>query len=309
MNRLDRQHLLAEQKFLREHLDRLPVSARLTRMSVASKLHSVEQTLTDSPLDEHEPAHVRLTFNGRPVISTYGIFAEFGMKAVSNFTDAVATVAASLSMDTALAPMGPVPNREQYQLIITGSALGSFGFELEEYRTGQLPLEEVSPVAQALEHTQKLLASTLASDEELADSASETDPRALDKVRTFLQTLAENEAICTMQYREKSFRFTDPGQVNRSLARLGQDNIKEEPKVLVGEFHGVLPEGNTRTFQFVIADTRNVIRGTVGPGIRDANIINNHLYQPVQIRVVETRVANGRPRYLLTEMPAWDAAS
>ena len=38
-----------------------------------------------------------LTFNGLPVIGSHGIFADFGMKAVSSFTDAVATVAASLS--------------------------------------------------------------------------------------------------------------------------------------------------------------------------------------------------------------------
>lgn len=307
MNRLDRQHLLAEQKFLREHLDRLPPSARLTRMSVTSKLHGVEQALAESPLDEREPAHVRLTFNGRPVINTSGIFAEFGMKAVSNFTDAVATVAASLNTETALAAMGPVPNREQYQLIITGSALGSFGFELEEHRAGQLPLEEVSPVAQALDHTQRLLASTLASDEELADSASETDPRALDKVRTFLQTLAENEAICTMQYRERSFRFTDTGQVKASLARLGQDNIKEENTFLDGAFQGVLPKG--RTFEFVPAGGQDVIRGKVGPAIQDADALNNHLHQPTRIKVMVTRVANGRPRYLLSEMPTWDAVS
>ncbi len=308
MNRLDRQHLLAEQKFLREQLDRLPASARLARMSVASKLHSVKLTLADSPLDEREPAHVRLTFNGRPVISTYGIFAEFGMKAVNSFTDAVATVAASLSMDTALAPMGPIPNREQYQLIITGSALGSFGFELEEYRAGQLPLEEVSPVAQALDHTQKLLASTLASDEELADSASETDPRAMDKVRAFLQTLAENEAICTMQYRERSVRFTDAGQVKASLARLGQDNIKEENSFLEGAFQGVLPKG--RTFEFVPAgQTEEVIRGKVGSAIQNPDALNSHLHQPTRIKVMVTRVANGRPRYLLLEMPTWDTAS
>jgi hypothetical protein len=301
MNRQDQQHLLAEQKFLREHLDRLPAAASLTRMGVESRLNGVVERLTREPLDEREPARVRLTFNGRPVVASHGIFAEFGMKAVSSFTDAVSTVAASLS--TPLASMGPVPNREQYQLIITGSALGSFGFELEEYRTGQLPLETISPVAQAIERTQNLLKSTLGTDEDLADSASETDPRALEKIRSFLQTLAENEAICTMQYQKNSVRFTDVGQVKSSLARLSQENFREEEEFLSGEFQGVLPK--SRNFEFKLGGQDDIVRGKVGPSIQDADALNKHLHQPTSIKVMATRVGSGRPRYVLLEMPDW----
>jgi hypothetical protein len=131
MNLQDRLHLLAEQKFLRERLVGLPKSATIMRISTESRLRSIEGKLTQSPLDDREPARVRLTFNGRTVIGSHGIFAEFGMKAVSHFTEAVAAVAASLI--TPLAEMGPIPNREQYQLLITNTALGSFGFESEEY--------------------------------------------------------------------------------------------------------------------------------------------------------------------------------
>lgn len=303
MNLQDRQHLLAEQKFLQEHLAQLPDTARLTRMGVESRLRDVVASLAAAPVDEREPAHVRLTFNGRPVIGSHGIFAEFGMKAVNSFTEAVATVAASLNLETALAPMGPVPNREQYQLLITGSALGSFGFELEEYRAGQIPLEETSAVAEALERTQNLLKSTLGSDEELADSAAETDPRALEKVRAFLQTLAENEAICTLQYEKSSIRFTDVGQVKSSLARLSQENFHEEESVLTGEFQGVLPK--RRTFEFKLSGQDEIIPGKVGPAVQDANALNDHLHTPTRIKVMVTRVGSGRPRYVLLEMPEW----
>ncbi len=40
----------------------------------------------------------------------------------------VAALNGSLSMT------GPIPNREQHPLLITGTAIGSFGFELEEYQ-------------------------------------------------------------------------------------------------------------------------------------------------------------------------------
>lgn len=184
MNRSDRQHLLAEQKFLEARLLELPAAARSTRMSVKAQLGSLVDQLSETA-NEREPARVRLTFNGRPVVGTHGIFADFGMKAVNGFTDTVAIIAASLKMQGPLAQMGPIPSREQNQLLIIGPALGSFGFELEEPR-GQMILNEASPVAQALERTQNPLKGTLGTDEELADSASETDLRALEKMRSFL---------------------------------------------------------------------------------------------------------------------------
>ena len=218
-----------------------PTTARLTRMSQEARLHTVEAQLAALPADERVLARAKLTFDGVPVIRSHGIFADFGMKAVSSFTDAVASIAASLT--TPLAAMGRIPNRDQNQLLITSTAVGSFGFELEEHSAEQLVLglENASPVAIALERTQALLQSTLGDDDALADIASETDPRALDKVRNFLRVLADNGAVCALQYGGQGVRFTDVGQVSRSLARLEADNLHESVEQLQGEFVGVLP--------------------------------------------------------------------
>lgn len=301
MNNEDRQHLLAERTFLQRLLAKTPATARLTRMSDEARLRKVEAQLAALPADERIPARARLTFDGVPVIRSHGIFADFGMKAVSSFTEAVASVAASLSAP--LAAMGPIPNRDQNQLLITSTAVGSFGFELEEYRAEQLALEEVSPVATALERTQALLQSTLGNDDELADIASETDPRALDKVRTFLKVLADNSAVCALQYGGSGVRFTDVGQVSRSLARLAADNLHESEEQLRGEFVGVLP--NSRSFEFRLASDEQIIRGKVAPCVQNVDAINDHLHSAVQIDVTRTQVGNGRPRYLLTQMPQW----
>jgi hypothetical protein len=61
----------------------------------------------------------------RPVSEQYGIFAEFGARATTMFTDAVAKVAAGQTGP--LSAMGPIPNRGDSQLLITNTALGSFG--------------------------------------------------------------------------------------------------------------------------------------------------------------------------------------
>jgi hypothetical protein len=64
-----------------------------------------------------------LTFNGKPVVSGYGIFADFGAKAVTRYTDAIATFATS--RETALSVRGPIPHREENRLLITNIAVGS----------------------------------------------------------------------------------------------------------------------------------------------------------------------------------------
>jgi len=302
MNNEERQHLLAERMFLQRMLAKTPATARLTRMSDEARLRKVEAQIASLPADERTPARARLTFDGIPVIRSHGIFADFGMKAVSSFTEAVASVAASLSAP--LAAMGPIPNRDQNQLLITNTAIGSFGFELEEYRAEQLTLSDESPVATALERTQALLQSTLGNDDDLADIASETDPRALDKVRMFLKILADHSAVCALQYGGRGVRFTDVGQVNRSLARLEADNLRESEEQLDGEFIGVLP--NNRSFEFKLASDGQIIRGKISPRLQNVDDINDHLHQTVKIDVMRTQIGNGRPRYLLTQMPQWE---
>ncbi len=302
MIRQDFIYLLGERTALQRMIESTPIEDVLDRGSLTARLEEIEHRISETKADDHEPARARITFNGRPVVGSYGIFADFGTKIISAFNEAVTSVAASLS--GGLAAKGPIPNREQHQLLITSTALGSFGFELEEYRSGQLPIDDKTTIDLAIERTQNLLQGSIDTDDELlADTASELDQRALDKVRAFISTLAENEAVCTLQYRNQVFKFTDVGQVRRSLERISKDNLHEYEWPLKGEFQGVLPK--RRTFEFKITGTDQVIVGKVTPAIEDADLINKHLHQQVEIRTMVTRVGDGRPRYLLLDLPQW----
>lgn len=305
MNRQDTIHLQSERSFLRQQLASLPATAQLTRLSTESRLRGVDKQLAETKVSAREPARARLTFRGRPVVASHGIFAEFGTKATNAFTDVVAKVAAALSGP--LASMGRIPNRDQSQMLITSTAVGSFGFELEEHCPSELPLGEESSTEKALELASKLLQSTLGSDDELADSAAGTDPRAVEAVRSFLEILASSDAVCVLECGQQVFRFRDVGQVRQSLERLGQQNLHEAQQALEGEFQGVLPK--SRTFEFKLAESGEVVSGKVGPAITDADAINNHLHQRTKISVMTTRVGNGRPRYVLIEEPSWPAGT
>ena len=302
MIRQDFVQLLSERTALLRMIESTPVDEVLDRGSLTARLEEIEHRIAEAKVDEREPARARITFNGPPVVGSYGIFADFGTKIIGAFNEAVTTVAASLS--GGLAAKGPIPNREQHQLLITSTTLGSFGFELEEYRAGQLAIDEKTVMDLAIERIQSLLQGSIDTDDELlADTASELDQRALDKVRAFISTLTENEAICALEYCNKVFRFTDVGQVRRSLERISKDNLHEDEQILKGEFQGVLPK--RRTFQFKITGTDEVIIGKMMPAIEDADLINKHLHQQVEIRTTVTRVGDGRPRYLLLDLPQW----
>ncbi|SMF95012.1 hypothetical protein SAMN02949497_2352 [Methylomagnum ishizawai] len=303
MNKVDLLNLLGERSTLQKMIASTPEEDVLDRSSLLARLEEVEDEIGQAQVDEHEPARACLTFSGRPVVGgSHGIFADFAMKAVNGFTEAVAAVAASLTAP--LSAMGPIPNREQNQLLITNTALGSFGFELEEYRVRQMPLDEQTPVELALERTQNLLQGSIEPDDELlADSAAELDPRALDKIRGFVNTLAENEAVCALRFGNKVFQFTDIKQVRRSWERLSGDNLHEEEKNLTGEFQGILPK--RRTFEFRIQESGDVISGKIGPAIINPEDINTHLRQKASITLMVTRVGNGRPRYRLLDNPDW----
>lgn len=300
MRQQHRTDLLAQQRFLRERLQAIPDAAQLTRGSIEDRLEALDEELAQLPAVARQPARARLTFDGKPVIGTHGVFADFGMKAVGRFSDAIATVAASLTAP--LAPMGPIPGREQNQMLITNVALGSFGFELEELDQGRFAFDDKTPVALALERTQRLLEGSAGADDEvLADAAAELDQRALDKVRSFVEALADSEAVCSLHVGEHAFRFTDPGQVRRSLERLSADNLRESEEVREGVFEGVLP--TRRTFEFRAGG--EVLMGKIGPAVADAHEINAHLNNPAQVRLLVTQVGAGRPRYMLIEVPRW----
>jgi len=300
MNRDEYRQLLAEKNSLLKIIADIPPDAVLDRASFDARLHEVTRQLALVEADTRAPARARLTFRGRPVVGSHGVFAEFGLSATQAFTKAVSIMAAALARP--LASTGPIPNRDQNQLLITSTTVGSFGFEIEEHREGRLLLDDESVVAEAFEQTQRLLEGTVGTDDELTDAAAGVDSRVITAVKTFLDTLATNEALCALEYGDRRFAFRDVGQVRCGSERLAQDNLHEDRETLTGEFQGILPK--RRTFEFKLPND-TVISGRIGQQIDDPDALNRHLHKPTRITVAATRLGNGQPRYVLNQQPEW----
>ena len=295
--------LQSQKEFLKHQLEKLPATALLTRSSMESQMQVVEQRLefTDRPPG---PRVAVLTFRGKPVVASQGIFAEFGARATEAFIEAVVTTACSLAGPVASA--GPLPGRDQFRFLITGTATGSFGFTLEEHSSGASPVEEQSIAAHALEMTCSLLEiSARGTDEELADCVSAMNPRSIEAIRGFLNLLAADDAACTLVLGRRNFAFQDLSEVRRSLTRLDRDHLHEQTRTLSGKFIGVLPKA--RTFEFELADSAEIIRGKIELVV-DVDLINRHLMEAAEVEFQETKVGNGKPRYRLQQPPRWITA-
>jgi hypothetical protein len=301
MTQQEYQHLQAERTFLEQQLADLPAVARITRLSTEARLRAVEARLAAIPPQIREPARARLTFRGRPVVASHGVFAAFGTRATSTFVDAVTKLAVGTSRP--LAAMGPVPTREESEFLITSTAVGSFGFELEEHLPQPSLYVEERSAAQALAQMCHLLQSTLGTDDELTEAIAGTDRRAVDAVRAFLEVLQSSQAVCTLECGTEVFRFSDVGQVRRSTTRLAQENLHEEILPLEGRFLGFLP--HRRSFEFRPTATEAVITGKVSPAVEEAEAINHHLGQATRIQLMARHVGNGKPRYILIATPEW----
>ena len=292
----------SEIKELETLLDEIPEENVIERMGLEARLETARAAI-DGVSDTQPGVKARLVFRGRPVFGTHGIAAGFAAKAAGAFADTVTVVAAGIADN--LRYMGPIPDRQKNQLLITGTAIGSFGFEFEvpPPDNGDL-FPEPGGTEIALQKVQQLFQLAMdGTDDEVAELVDEIHPRAVKKAVDFLDYISGQEAWCGLEFKGHVFRFHGIDQLRGSAKRLRADNIHETDETFTGEFQGVLPA--SRTFEFKILDQKNIIRGKVGSDILDADILNREfLHKPVSIQLHIIQVGQGRPRYTLQSLDA-----
>lgn len=266
----------------------------IDRTSLESRLEAVRELLETARKTQKAPK-AKLTFRGKPVFDGHGISADFGAKAAGAFSDAFSMVTAGLT--DGLRHIGPIPNRDKNQLLITGTVIGSFGFEFE------LPAQPEPETSEAAMEKIEMLLRLAAegSDDGIAEVIEAIHPRAVKKVYEFLELLVQHQAWCGLEFGDRRFRYTDFDQIKASSLRLRSDNIQEEEAHYQGEFQGVLPTG--RDFEFKPLDQEIPIRGKVDAVIEDPDILNREwLHKPATIKLTVMRVGRGRPRYTLMSL-------
>ncbi len=307
MNHDEYVFLNSEINELESILAEIPADRVIDRMSFEARLKNAKQEISGiNP--GLLPKKARLTFRGNPVLGSHGIAAEFASKASGCFTEAFSAIVAGISDN--LRYMGPIPDKQKNQLIITGTAIGSFGFEYElpAPSAGEDPTQPEMNFGTpqktdvAMQRLGQLFrVASQGSDDDLSELVDEIHPRAVKKVAEFLTYIAEQEAWCGLEFHESFFRFAGSQEVRDSAVRLNADNIREITEEFTGCFEGALP--TSRTFEFKPINQSGVLRGKVGPDISDPNAINrDYLYKPARVSLSVVQVGQGRPRYTLARL-------
>ena len=205
MNQEEYIALASEINELETILAQIPEDRVIDRLSFETRLSNANQAIARiNP--RNLPKKARLTFRGNPVFGSHGIAAEFASKASTSFTEAFTAIVASINEN--LRYMGPIPDKQKNQLIITGTAIGSFGFEYElpSENAGsdptqlELNYESSNNTEVAMQKLEDLFrVASEGNDDELSELVDEIHPRAVKKVAEFLTYISDQEAWPRLQ--------------------------------------------------------------------------------------------------------------
>lgn len=305
MNIHDYRFLLSERFALNEMIEATPDTEVIDRLSLEGRLEEVEKQLKD--YEGFSPRRIEgsLTFEGNPVVGSHGIDAEFGSRAVSAFSKAVSLVGAG--DQGPLRSKGRVSQKDKYRLLITGTALGSYGFRVEAASQEPVPKGEIPLGESAIIRVKRILEASVRTDEELANTIGEMDNRALKGVHDFLKTVADSKAVCTLTFNGDEFRFHDPGQVRHSQTRLSRDHIKEEIVTITGKVLGFFPhiprvqlQTTSKESIFWGSDFGTIVEAKVDPMI--AHSFDDLIDRTVTVEARTRRVGSSKPSFTLTKL-------
>jgi hypothetical protein len=297
----ERQFLQSEIAALEELISQTPDEDIIDRKSLEARKSEVEAELSALSSPYYEPARGRLKFRGKPIVRSQGVYADFAGHALDKYAKMVHALGADQYSE--LGSRGAIPNKDKFQLMVIGTIIGSFGFEIEEAPKESGLFPELSPAKAAMERANMIMELPAdSSDDVIAEAIADTSTRAIDAIREFLEVMENYEAEFAIELDDKSLPFLDLEQIRRTRERLRPENIREWDGELSGKFQGALPEN--RTFEFLILDKNELIRGKIGHEIEDPIRINYIIEKPAKIQIHAKQVGMSRPTYKLRSYEA-----
>lgn len=204
-------------------------------------------------------ASVALYFNGKPVIGSRGISAEFAGKALEGFQDIISKVYA-LNELGAMGQRGRVPLQRSAGLMVTGVSHGSFGFVLDEMSDQEeLCNTALKDVVSSVSHILQDIGSD--SDERFEGAIEGMDSRTLSSLRDFFKYMDSSEASVRFVDDEQEFTL-DYDSIHRGRVRTEATEIEEDESLIRGVLRGFLPDH--RKFELQEANGE-IVYGTATP--------------------------------------------
>jgi hypothetical protein len=301
----DRAFLLAELGELDRLIAEADPSSVLTRASFEARRDEVHAELAELEAQRKRGRHgrVALMFKGNPVFGRKGVLASFAGPALAAYQALVERAAAARR--GALGERGPVPEVVFNQLMITGTAPGSFGFILEESAPEAPLLIGSSDLAAAIETTGKMIRAST-DDDTFAEMVEEQgDARVIDALSDFLRIVRDNGATLELRADDLQVELSDPDEIAQAAERT-ETARTEDDQPIPGILRGILPE--TRRFELLRSDTGEIITGRIWRELADPDELK-HRYEDQEVvahmRVVTfSRRGKERHKYELRRLTA-----
>ena len=186
------------------------------------RVERLEHELSEIEANNDARAAITLFFDGEPVVGSHSISASFSSKMLDYFQEL-------LSEDMAVEQYGDIGERgmlpeTQSNLMITGVALGSFGFTLEEKESQLIK----TPTAVAIERvTDKIKSVASQSESDFGEVLEDLHARELVTLRKFFKTLGTEHATMRLQDNTREIKL-DEASIQRARDRVDRADIKED---------------------------------------------------------------------------------
>ena len=228
-NTRDYRFLLSERGTLKRMLQETAPDSVITRMSMEGRLQEVEEQIAAFEAAPSYLVETQIAFRGRPVVDG-ALKADFAVKAIGAFTDAIATVGACQSRR--LTPYGRLPNRAAFEMAVRSIDGSSFAFHIErEFPHGASP-EEPAALESAIAGVKAIIEAAAGDGDSSSTAAAETDERSLRSVRKFLAVMEKAGAYCAIAFKGDQFRFRDAAHAREAMARLAPNGVREPAALL-----------------------------------------------------------------------------
>ena len=284
-----------------QRLKNLTAGHPLMSQAFSVRERGLNEAVQELPLGKKESRAV-LFFSGEPVIGSIGIDAAFAGRVIEPFQKMVAADFAFRWHHHSKA-RGRVLGESNSRLMLTGLPRGSFGLELTAVPADDLFTE--NEIADSLSHVTRMVEASARSDEDFASELSETAPRVVQNLKSFLDVVSKSKAGLRLESGDRRCEMT-AAQALKAFERVAETNTIEETVSLSGTFRGVLL--GSWMFNFTTTSGED-IAGRISQDLSEAEVVEfdrQYLNQSCTATFLKTQVSfkNGRNRvtYLLTNV-------
>ncbi len=241
-------------------LDRTAQSDPVGHMQFSQRKERIQREIDQLKATPELKASVGLFFSGGPVIGSKGIKADFVGKAIEGFQDLVAKQFASEETGST-GSRGPIPFKQNSDLLLTDMVRGSVGVVLEE--AGQNETVTETQLKIVMDHVaDAILSSSGVNAEDFEGLLERIDHRYLTSLANLFTLLDDEHALIRIVEDMRDIQLGEL-DIKRARDRLNSAQIDEDDS---SEFSGRLYRLPAhRRFELALLDGLTTIYGTISP--------------------------------------------